>query len=85
MGRRKKFYRAVVKKNMKIWKFDFYYLHLSANTNLFFKKHNSKMEQQNLNNMKKSRLKGLSQIAIDNQLLPNYCNNTINMEVIYTP
>jgi len=26
------------------------------------------MEQQNLNNMKKSRLKGLSQIAIDNQL-----------------
>ena len=43
------------------------------------------MEQQNLNNMKKSRLKGLSQIAIDNQLLPNYCNNTINMEVIYTP
>ena len=68
MRRRKKFYRAVVKKNMEIWKFDFYYLHLSANTNLFFKKHNSKMEQQNLNNMKKSRLKGLSQIAIDNQL-----------------
>ena len=53
---------------MKIWKFDFYYLYLPANTNIFFKKHNSKLEQQKLNNMKKSRLKGLSQIVIDNQL-----------------
>ena len=41
---------------------------LSSNTRQSFYITYSKMEQQNLNNMKKSRLKGLSQIAIDNQL-----------------